>query len=161
MKMKILILFALVAMVLSASALAINITHLNLINKSKYQVYIKGVGSVNPNSRWSHTLDPGDEAVLSVVTEPYWVQASARTVDVEFMSNELVYGEWELCYGFADRFYWDDNRAARLMSFGNGYRKIIIRPDTCGELSTQMRLDWMNLAQRVFEYSKTLFAYDY
>ena len=147
--------------VLSASALALNVTRLVLINKTNYQVYVKGVGSENPNSLWSHTLDPGDEVVLTIVTEPYWVQAQARTVDVDFMSNKLTYGEWELCYGFADSFYWDDNRAARLMSFGNGYRRLIIRPDNCRELPTQMRSDWMNLAQRVFEYGKNLFAYNY
>ena len=158
---KILLLMIVLMFVLSASALVLNITHLNLINKSTHQVYIKGIGLENPNSRWSHTLDPGDEVVLTVVTEPYWVQAQARTIDVEFLSNELVYGEWELCYGFADNFYWDNNRAARLMSFGNGLRKIIIRPNTCGDLTTQMRFDWMALTQKVFEYGKGLFVYDY
>ena len=160
MKKTILLVIA-VVMVMSLMMGALNLTRLLIINNTKYQIYAKGMSAENPNNRWSYTIDPGDEVVLSIVTEPYWVQVQAREVKVSFVDNRKTYGDWYLCYGAADEFYWDDNKAARLMSFGRGQRRLIIRPDNCKDIPDQMYIDWQALAEKIFEYGKDLFLYDY
>jgi len=138
------LIFIVVALALMGSALALNQTLLNVVNKTDYQVYVKGVSSEHPNNIWSQHLDPGEEVVLAIVTEPYWVQAQARKCEIDFLTNREVCEDWQLCYGFADTFYYDEDRAARLMSFGKGVRKLPITKDSCQN-----------------EYVKNVFKYQY
>jgi len=155
------LIFIVVALALMGSALALNQTLLNVINKTDYQVYIKGVSSEHPNNIWSQYMNPGDEVVLAIVTEPYWVQAQARECEIDFLTNRETCSDWELCYGFADQFYYDENRAARLMSFGKGMRKLPITKDSCQNISQPMRVTWENLPTKLYEYVKNVFKYQY
>lgn len=167
MKKKILILFVVVAMVLTmAIALAINITHLNIINKTDKEMFVKFVQVDNPQNAFTRqllpaTLEKDAEDMISIVNETYYVWAWARTRDVDPETGHYVYGDYINCYGFADDAYWDENKAARVIKFGKGLRKLPFNDESCRFLPKNMYKVWDNLPLKDFKYKLNRFSYLY
>ena len=155
------LIFIVIVLALVAGAAGLKITHLNLINKTEKEVFVKGVSSESVNNVWSYYLNPGEEVVLSIPNDPYWVTASARKCEIDFLTSREVCDDWQTCFGFADEFYWDENKAARLVSFGQGMRKLVVRKDSCQDIPTEMRFDWEVLSSKVYEYIRETFRYIY
>ena len=130
MKWKMIVCFMLVAMVLTmAVGLALNITHLNIINKTDKEIFVKFVQVDNPQNSFTRqlvpaTLEADTEDIVSIVSGTYFVWAWARTRKVEVnpatKEYSYVYGDYVNCYGFADDALWDKNKAARVIKFGKG-----------------------------------------
>jgi hypothetical protein len=161
------LIFIAVALALLGSALALNVTHLEIINKTKYEVQYKGVSQHNPNIRFYEILAPANDSptskILTIIATAYWVEVYARELEVKPTDDGFVYevGEFFPCFGFADGMYYDDDRAARLMWFGKGNRKLVINDNNCRIIPDIVRTKWVNLPLKKFEYEQGLFSYKY
>ena len=166
MKWKMIVCFMLVAMVLTmAVGLALNITHLNIINKTDKEIFVKFVQVDNPQNSFTRqlvpaTLEADTEDIVSIVSGTYFVWAWARTRDVD-QTGHYVYGDYINCYGFADDAYWDKNKAARVIKFGKGLRKLPFSDKSCQFLPETLYKYWDNLPLMEFKYKLNQFSYKY
>ena len=154
------------ALVLSA-AVSINLTHLQLINKTKHELYVKMTQIDNSQNTFTRqlapaTIDGGEVAdTLSILSGTYYVWAWFRTVKFDPVTGARVYGEYKNCYGVIDGLYWDKKRAARVIKLDKGKRNLPFNDKSCQVLYAETYTFWNDLPLKEYWYKLGLFSYQY
>ena len=155
-----------VVMLFVTGAVGFTTTHLTIINKMQNrELFVKFVQVDNPQNSMTRqllpaTLEKNVEDNISVVSGTYYVWAWARSRKVD-QKGHYVYGEYKNCYGFADDQVWDENKAARVIQFSKGNRKLPFADRSCKVLPTEIYKFWDNLTLKDYKYKLNLFSYVY